>query len=330
MNLQQLKSFRVAAERGSFSRAAEDLYLSQPTISLHVRNLEQELGVELFERGGRHTRLSAAGEIVLKYANQFEGLLASMKQQLSSASTAAQSVVIGSSPSGANRWLPRVLRDFREVAPDVSVRIAVMPPYAVAEHLIRGEFDFGLLSRALITEGIAAVPLKRVPMPLVCAPHHPLAHQTYASPVEIARHAFVVLAPPSEAYNLVHVWASTQGVRLNVAVEIESHDGVLEAVLNGVGLAFLTQDLVQPYINAGRLISIDTDGLPLMHVMCIAYRAFDALSEPASRFLDTIRARQAPELAQLLWRPGASSAANHNGTDSRVTVHAAGIKSPAT
>ena len=68
-------------------------------------------------------------------------------------------------------------------------------------------------------------------------------------------------------------------MRLNVAVEIESHDGVLEAVLNGVGLAFLTKDLVQPYIDAGRLNTIDTDGLPLMHVMCIAYRAFDALSE---------------------------------------------------
>jgi DNA-binding transcriptional LysR family regulator len=330
VNLQQLKSFRVAAELGSFSKAADELYLSQPTISLHVRNLEQELGVELFERGGRHTRLSAAGEIVLKYANQFEGLLASMKQQLSAASTAVQSVVIGSSPSGANRWLPKILRDFREIAPDVSVRVAVMPPYAVAEQLIRGALDFGLLSRALITEGIAAVPLKRVPLLLVCAPCHPLAQQPYASPVEIARHPFVVLSPPSEAYNLVHVWASTQGVRLNVAVEIESHDGVKEAALNGVGLAFLPQDLVQPYIDQRRLVSVDTDGLPLMHVMCIAYRAFDALSEPAVRFLETIRARQAPELAQLLWRPGASAAADHNGPDITLSLHAAGISSPAT
>ncbi|MGD9892405.1 MAG: LysR family transcriptional regulator [Dehalococcoidia bacterium] len=330
MNLQQLKSFRVAAERGSFSKAAEELYLSQPTISLHVRNLEQELGVELFERGGRHTRLSDAGEVVLKYANQFEGLLASMQQQLSSVSTAVQSVAIGTSPSGANRWLPKILRDFRQIAPDVSVRVAVMPPHAVAEQLIRGTLDFGLLSRALITEGIAAVPLKRVPLLLVCAPHHPLAHETFATPLEIARHAFVVLAPPSEAYNLVHVWASTQGIRLNVAVEIESHDGVKEAVLNGVGLAFLPQDLVQRYIDAGQLTTIDTDGLPLMHVMCIAYRAFDALSEPAVRFLETMRARQAPDLAQLLWRPGASPATDQNGSDTKVNGHAAGISSPAT
>lgn len=297
MNLKQLKTFRVAAEQGSFSKAAALLFLSQPTVSLHIHGLEEELGVELFQRGSRPTRLSPAGEVVLRYANQFEGLLTSMRHQLDLTANKLRSVVVGCSPSAANTILPDVVRRFRAMAPDVSVRVEVMPIGSVADRLIRGDLDLGLLSRPFITDELAAIPVMRSRLMLMGARSHPLVGRNAVTPEELSRHPFVLLASPSEARSLADLWAATQGVELHIAAESDSFDAVLEAVLSGVGLGFLPERLAEAHLAAGNLVPMPAAGQPLFRMMSICYRAFDELSAPARQLLEAFQSERLSQRA---------------------------------
>lgn len=291
MNLDHLKTFRLVAELGSFSKAAEELFLTQPAVSLQIRHLEEELGVKLFETKGRGRQLTEAGSVFLRFVNQVEALLADARREMAKAPAGSRTLSIGCGPTAAKYILPALLAAYRSVAPDTVVQVMVLPLVQVSAKVERGEVDVGILTRTFLVEGFATVPLIRERLVLVAPPDHPIARTPRPSPEDAASYPFVLLSPPSEAYHFIHLWAAHHGVSLRVVMEINSYDALKEAVLQGIGLSLVPEGVIAEDVQRGSLSVIQTSGLPVQRLLYLAYRTNATLPEPVCQLLQTVSER---------------------------------------
>lgn len=282
MNFDQVRAFRLTAELGSFNQAAKEMFLTQPAISLQIRRLEQELGVQLFERHGKRLKLSPAGTVFLKFASRLDTLSTEMKRELVSVVVKTQPIVVGAGSTYATHLLPSILAEFRQRAPHTPVHVVVVPSNQVNTRLLRGELDLGVMGEPPQSDVVVSVPITRERMLLVAPPNHPLIHSGEATPQEIASHPFVTLPTSLYSRERIHTWANQHGVSVQVAVEMNSFEGLREAARRGIGLALVPELVVAEDVRAGRLAVVNA---PTLNSVLTTYVVRLADGEPR----DTIK-----------------------------------------
>ena len=238
MTLQQLTYFLATAEHGSFSRAARELYLAQPSLSEQVRSLEAELGVELFARVGRGVVLTEAGRAFRPEAERVLAALSGAREAVAEVrELAGGTLSIGMFGTASGFLLSRLVADFRSRHPNVRLRLVGQNSSEVAENVRRGRLEAGLVVLPVDDEGLDIRPIRREEV--VYVSREP---ERVREPVTIERLA----AAPLILYDAHYGWsdptrrqlqerAQRAGVQLEPVIEIEDMDAALELAVSGLG-----------------------------------------------------------------------------------------------
>ncbi|GEM_PF-41812 len=308
MNLHKLQVFVTVARVESFTRAAEELLLTQSAVSQHVQGLEAQLGARLFERSHRGVRLTRAGEVLLDYAQRILQLIAEAEEAVAATAETSTSVLrIGGTPLAAGCLLPGWIRTFRRTHPRQRVSLHTAPTDQVVADLLQDRLDLGFVEGdwAPIPE-LDHLPLHNSELHLVVGPDHPWWGREQISVRELDRQLFIAFSPRSPA----RAWEDALFQRFQVAPmvigEFDDPEAIKRAVMEGMEAAILPCCVVQHEVEAGRLHRIPFREQPLRHPIRLLRRRGRPLSRPAQAFVRSLVA-QFPQLAQ--WdRPSTEAA----------------------
>jgi LysR family transcriptional regulator, low CO2-responsive transcriptional regulator len=282
--LRQLDTFAEVARHASVSAAAQALHITQPAVSMQLRQLEQAVGVPLVEPVGRGIRLTAAGE-------EFERLalsaLAPLKD-LDDAFAARRSLKRGrvdlAVVSTAKYFIPMLLVAFRRKHPGVDVKLRLENREGVLGLLERNEVDLIVMGRAPESIPCVARAFASNPMGIVAAPSHPLSRRRRAPLSLLKGQEFVVREEGSGTRAAMERLFAKARVKPQIVMEMPSNETIKQAVMAGMGLAFLSLRTVRHELAAGRLVLLDVQGLPLMREWYVTHRETKRLAPAALAF----------------------------------------------
>lgn len=261
--LRQLKVFESVARHLSFSRAAEELHLTQPAVSTQVSKLEDLAGNTLFEQLGKKIYLTPAGSELLRISReisaQFDEAENAMAQFRGICGGRLNVGVI----SAGDYFFPRLLVDFAGRHPGVSLNFSVHNREGLLAALAGNQTDLAIMVRPPAEADVTSLPFAPHPYVIVAAPEHPLV----GAPVErerLMREAFVVREKGSDTWKSMEDGLGRDMERLRIAMEVRSTETIKQAVMAGMGVSFLSAHTVSRELQSGSLCVLDVEGFPLM------------------------------------------------------------------
>lgn len=262
MDFGQLEAFVQVAANNSFSRAAESLQLTQPSITARIQALEREMGEELFERGGRGVSLTDAGRIFQPYA---ERILQSLQEARDAVEEVrhvqAGSLRVGSAITISTYVLPGILHRFTQQFPGVDVVIRTGRSEQMLNLLLTDEVQVAIV-RTLSGPDLEQVPLYEDHIVLVAYPTHPFARTGRATIGAVAREPIVLFDRGSSYYAMIHDIFRKASVIPNVAMELDSLEATKRMVEEGMGVALVPRVTAERELAAGTLVEIELSDIP--------------------------------------------------------------------
>jgi DNA-binding transcriptional LysR family regulator len=260
-----LRTLLTVAESQTLVQAAESLHLTQPTVTRQLQQLEQRLGVRLFDRFGKRLVLNHAGEVVYRYAKSQQRLYEKMQEELNAlADPDVGTVYIGAGLTPSIYLLPPVLATYRARHPRVQFQIRSGSSRQVCAALQRREIDLGVVTTVdEQAQDLDTTPLLRDELLLVAAPHHPLALRGAAAFADWIREPLILMRQGSGLRRIVESLAAERGLSLQVAMETDSLESISRLVQLGVGISCLPRSCVQDDVAAGRLVVVEPEDVDL-------------------------------------------------------------------
>ena len=257
MDLRQLEIFARVAEMGSFSRAAEALHLTQPTVSEHIRSLEDELGVRLLDRLGRGTATTRAGQLLLSYATRILALSREARQALEGYQGRVRGeLIVGGSTIPGEYLLPAVIGRFREKFPEVSTTLVIGDSQVVVDWVADGRVELGVVGARLPQRGLEFHELLPDEEVVVVPAGHPWQGRAYVTLEELAREPLLIRERGSGTRAAFEAALERAGVdlgSLRVAGEMGSNQAIKQAVKAGMGITMMSKIAVEEESRQGVL-----------------------------------------------------------------------------
>lgn len=289
MDLGQIEAFVQVSAHNSFSRAAEVLQLTQPSITARIQSLERELGEELFERGGRGVRLTDSGLAFLPYAERVLQTVAEGRDIIDEVrNIELGSIHLGSALTISTYVLPHVLHTFRQRYSGVDVSIRTGRSEQVLAMLQADEVQVGLV-RSLSHQDIETVHLYDDEIVLIVNPDHPFAARGDATVEEIAGEPIVLFDRGSSYFGLTHGFFRQAGVVPNIAMELDSLEATKRMVEEGLGIALVPLMTIERELQVGRLAKIEmVDAPSLKRPVSLIYKRHRKRPRTVQAFIDTL------------------------------------------
>jgi DNA-binding transcriptional LysR family regulator len=282
--LRQLKVFETVARHLSFSRAAEELHLTQPAISTQVKKLEEHAGLSLFEQLGKKVYLTPAGTELLHYSRtiiqQFQAAEDAMSQFKGISGGKLNVAVI----SAGDYFFPRLLVEFARRHQGVTLNFTVHNREELLNQLADNMTDLAIMVRPPKDMDTINEPFAPHPYVIVAAPGHPLAKRKRIPIAALAREPFVVREKGSDTWNSMEEGFAGRLESINVAMEIKSTETIKQAVIAGMGISFLSAHTISLELQAGSLVVLDVQGFPLMLNWYMVHRRNKNLPPVAQAF----------------------------------------------
>ncbi|WP_157268740.1 LysR family transcriptional regulator [Azohydromonas aeria] len=280
----QLKVFESVARHLSYSRAAEELYLTQPAVSIQVRKLEEHAGHALFEQFGKKVYLTAAGAELLHISRtilqQFEAAEAAMARLKGVTGGKLNVGVI----SAGDYFFPRLLVEFLGRHQGVQLNFSVHNREGLLGHIADNLVDLAVMVRPPDDLDTINEPFAPHPYVVVAPPAHPLAARRGIALEEVMREPFIVRERGSDTWKSMQEGFGGDVSGLNVAMEIRSTETIKQAVMAGMGLSFLSAHTVTRELASRSLCVLDVQGLPLMLHWYVVHRCSKRLPPVAQAF----------------------------------------------
>jgi len=280
----QLKVFESVARHLSFSRAAEELHLTQPAVSTQVKKLQDHAGLPLFEQLGKKIHLTPAGAEMLHASRviirQFEEVEQTMTQFKGVAGGKLNVTVI----SAGDYFFPRLLVEFARRHEGVTLNFGVCNREELLEQLTDNLTDLAIMVRPPLDMDTVNEPFAPHPYVIVAAPDHPLAAKKRIPVSRVAREPFVVREKGSDTWTSMAEGFGSHLAEVNIAMEIKSTETIKQAVMAGMGLTFLSAHTISRELRAGSLVVLDVQGFPLMLNWYVVHRQAKRLPPVAQAF----------------------------------------------
>ncbi len=258
--LDQLRILKAIAEQGSFKKAADILYVTQPAVSLQIQNLEKQLEITIFDRGGRKALLTEAGQILLDYCqrilNQCDEACKAVEDLNS---LQGGTLVIGASQTTGTYLMPRMIGLFRQKYPDVSVQLQVHSTRRTGWSVANGQIDLGIIGGQLPAELeslLDVIPYATDELALVLPAKHKLAKEIELTKEDLYKINFVTLDSQSTTRKVVDKLLKDSGLdiqRLKIEMELNSLEAIKNAVQSGLGAAFLPVISIEKELLSGTI-----------------------------------------------------------------------------
>ncbi|HKV86868.1 MAG TPA: LysR family transcriptional regulator [Candidatus Dormibacteraeota bacterium] len=277
IQLVQVEGFLEVARRGSVSRAAESLFITQPTLTARLHALERELGTPLFLRTPHGMRLTDAGRAWVPFAERALRALVDGREALDQVlSASAGHLMIAAAPAVSTYLLPELLERFVAEHPRVEVSVRTGHSEDVVELVLRDEAQIGL-GRAIRHPDLELRPFYTEELVLVCAPDHAFA--TRADEVamsDVAAAKLVMFDRSSSYYEITQGAFVSAGMKLRGVMELDSIEAAKKMVERGLGVALLPASAIAREVAGGTLCTVKMKDAPRMHNSIVAYRRRDA------------------------------------------------------
>ncbi len=302
--------FRAVAEQRSFRKAAEELYLTQPAVSLQIKALEEDLGVQLFDRTGAQITLTAAGRILLGYAQQLSSLVAQTEHDMAALSgDYAGNLALGASTTIAQYVLPRLLAEFRREHPRVHPTLISGNTEQIVDALETQRIALGFIEGPARSRDVKTQPFLEDELVLIASTAHELAERTLTSCAELAATPLLMRERGSGTRHVIEMALERQGVKLSslqIVMELDSTEAIKSAVEAGLGIGFVSRWAIAKDMRLDKGFKIvEVEGLRVRRKFLIAFAAGPAplgVALEFRRFLlaragigRTLRSSEAPE-----------------------------------
>lgn len=297
----RIRVFRTVAQHLNFSRAAEELLLTQPAVTQQIKTLEDELGVPLFERGGGHIALSAGGKALLPYAEKMKALSDEAAEAVASSfGQRAGELMLGASQTISQYLLPNFIAAFRRANPKVKITARGGNSDQVLEALLAGDIHLGLIEAPERRKDIHIEPFLEDHMVLVVPAAHEWANNEVAVE-DLKGQPLLMREFGSGSRRVVEQALASAGLKtkdLTVSMELDSTEGLLSAVEAGLGVTFVSRWAVRNQLALGTLKLARVRDLKLARMFSMAYPAGPEPTGNVGAFLSFLR-RNALEIAPI-------------------------------
>lgn len=294
LTLSQLKTFQTVARLNSFSRAAEELHLTQPAVSAQVVALETALKVKVFDRVGKKISLAAPGHAVLKAAGEILERVAELQRELRDlGELKAGSLCIGASQIVGGYLLPELLAGFRQKYPEVDLSVRVESARQIVDLLVRNELDVAIIGEGtpIHDERIAVKPIMRDELIVIVPSNHAFAQMKSLRPESLAQMPFMLPRKDSASSASIFEQLAAKGLALNSVLELGNVGAVKRAVEAGLGIAIVSRCTVLHELEDGRLKSVPVKGLKLERQISLCWHHSRPFSKPTTAFVQYITIR---------------------------------------
>jgi DNA-binding transcriptional LysR family regulator len=295
MDTRQLAAFVAVVERKSFSRAAEQLGLTQPAVSLQIRSLEKRFGRQLLDRSGRSVEPTEAGRRLYRRAQRLLALEEQLVEELVAETDGELrgTVEIGASTGPGGGVVPLLLCEFQLRNPEVEISLSVFDTQRVVELVADRELELGVVGAARRHRSVVFDPLFRDEVVLVCAPGHRFAGKKL-SLEQLRDEPLIVMQEGAGVRQVIEDELRQAGVRLrdfDVRLELGLQESVKSAVAAGYGVSFISRSAVEAELAAGTLAAAQVEGVEPSREISLVRSSGRPLTHAAEAFVAFARER---------------------------------------
>ena len=284
LTLRQLRVFEAVANHLSYSRAAEALHLTQPAVSMQIKQLEESAGLPLFEQLGKKIYLTAAGKEFRRYCRNILDQLDEAENVLAEMKGVDHGKLTISVATTASHFATQLLAEFCKRYPKVSVSLNVANREALLGHLALNEMDMVVMGKPPEGLDLEATSFMENPLVIIAAIHHPLANTPNIPLKRLQQETFLVREQGSGTRIAMERFFTEQGIKLTTGTEMSTNEAIKQAVQAGMGLGILSLHTVALELEAKRVTVLDVQSFPIMRDWYVVHRSGKRLTATAQTF----------------------------------------------
>ncbi len=284
ISLRQLQVFESVARHLSHSRAAEELYLSQPAVSMQLKQLEQTIGMPLFEQAGKKLFLTEAGRELLQYSRNILELVNEMEGVFGEMRGLERGRLSISVVSTANYFMPQLLAKFIQAHPKIQVSLSVANRDSVVRQLADNIADLAIMGQPPEGADMRAEAFMQNPLVAIAAPAHPLARAKKIQPRQLAKETFLLREQGSGTRGVVERFFASHHLALPAHMEMDTNEAIKQSVQAGMGIGIISRHGIELELETRRLVVLDVDHFPIVRHWYIVHRKDKRPSAAAQEF----------------------------------------------
>lgn len=290
MTLRHLKIFVAVCKFKGITAAAKKLHLTQPSVSLAIKELENHYGVRLFDRIAHRIYLTESGRQFLIYATQIVSLFDGLENEMR-LSKRADIVRVGASITTGAYLLPQFVSDFSRQYPHISVHATIENSEKLEHRILENDIDFAIIEGPIHNTQLKSEKLMDDRLVLICGQGHPLASASRIRVEQFQNYDFILREKGSGTRELFDSTLLIHGITIKPIWESVSTHAIINAVSEGLGLSVLSSRMIQPDLRAGRIKTVEVSNVQFQRPFSIIYHKDKFLSNGARAFLELCRAR---------------------------------------
>lgn len=288
LSLRQLQVFESVARHLNHSRAAAELFLSQPAVSMQIKQTEQTIGLPLFEQAGKKLFLTEAGREMLHYARSMLQMMQEMETVFDEMKGLEHGHLNISVVSTANYFMPQMLAKFIQAHPRIKVSLSVANRDAVIKQLAENIADLAIMGQPPEGTDMVAEPFMQNPLVVIAAPTHPLARTKKIQPRQLMSETFLLREQGSGTRGVVERFFAGHRLPLPAHMEMDTNEAIKQSVQAGIGIGIISRHGIELELETKRLIVLDVDRFPIVRHWYIVHRKgkrFSTATQEFQRFL---------------------------------------------
>ncbi len=284
ITFRQLRVFESAARHLSYTRAAEELYLSQPAVSMQIKQLESMVGLALFEQIGKKMHLTEAGKEIYSYSQSISHLLADAEMVINELKGLQSGRLVLSVATTASHFATRLLAEFTKLHSGITSSLTITNREALQRQLENNEPDLVIMGQPQEGVEVEAEAFMENPLVMIAPADHPLVKQKNIPLSAIKNENFVVREQGSGTRDASERFFTRHQIHFNTAIEMSSNEAIKQAVEAGLGLGIVSIHTLELEMETGRLQMLDVQGFPILRYWYILQRKGKRLSPAAQAF----------------------------------------------
>lgn len=284
ITFRQLQVFESIARNGSFTAAAEELFLTQPTVSMQIKKLSGHIGMPLFEQIGKRIYLTDSGQELLKVSRDVAESFSNLEMKITDMKGIKQGKLRLASVTTAEYLAPRLLGIFYQLYPGIKVNLEITNRERILQRIEQNMDDLYIVGQPPEDIELDITPFMQNPLVVFAPANHPLAGKSNIPLEEIAKQRFVMREPGAGTGIALSKLEKQTGTSFDIVMELGSNVAVKQAVRGGLGISILSKYALTHDLQAGELVILDVEHFPLDYNWCIVYPKGKQLSVVAQRF----------------------------------------------
>jgi len=298
LTLRQLQSFQALARHRNFTRAAEDMRLTQPAVSMQIKQLEGQLGVALIEQTGKRIDLTEEGAEVLAAARAVLERLDDLEATLDARKGVRTGRLRIAVVTTVNTFAPTLLRTFQQRYPGIGVVLDVANRERLLAELTDNEVELVIMGRPPEGLDLEATAFLENPLVIVAHPDHALAGRRRLALKTLEHETFIMREPGSGTRGAMERLFQEKGLAIKAGMEVSGAEALKQSVQAGLGLGLMSRDAVRMELDAGHVVELDVTGFPIPRHWYLVNRRGKRLSPAGRAFRDFVLAEAAPLLEE--------------------------------